>query len=205
MTQTKAIAALVATAVLAGGGTATASHMITGKDIRNGSVAERDLSKGVKAKLNAPGPAGVRGPQGPVGPPGADGIDGVDGDPGLPGQDGSDGADGADGQDGERGPQGIQGERGPQGDPGPRGFPGQDGVSGHEIRSGDLFVTANEGRHTVGVDCLNADAPVGGGFRTQEGTPVIVSSYPEGTGWRVVFDAPAGVQIRPYVVCIDNA
>jgi hypothetical protein len=59
---------LVATA-----GTATAARLITGKQIRDGSITSRDLSKSIQKSLKAaakakPGPAGPQGPQGPPGP-----------------------------------------------------------------------------------------------------------------------------------------
>jgi len=56
--------------VIATAGTATAAKLITGKQIKDGSVAARDLSKGVRAqiaKAGKPGPAGVRGPKGDPG------------------------------------------------------------------------------------------------------------------------------------------
>lgn len=62
--------------VVATAGTATAAKLITGKQIKDGSVAEKDLSKAVRAKLGrvaAAGPQGgqgVAGAQGPAGPAG---------------------------------------------------------------------------------------------------------------------------------------
>ena len=57
--------------VIATAGTATAARLITGKQIKDGSVSTRDLSKGVRgllAKSSAPGPAGPRGSRGEPGP-----------------------------------------------------------------------------------------------------------------------------------------
>ncbi len=59
-------------AVLAlGVGTATATKVISGRSIKNGTVTERKLAPAVRDKLNAAGPQGVPGPQGPQGLPGA--------------------------------------------------------------------------------------------------------------------------------------
>ncbi len=59
--------------VIATAGTATAARLITGKQIKDGSVSTRDLTKGVRhllAKRSARGPAGPAGPRGSRGEPG---------------------------------------------------------------------------------------------------------------------------------------
>lgn len=176
------------------------NNTITSKDIRNGTVRDADLSAGVRTKLenkDVPGPRGPQGPEGERGQTGATGIQGPAGRPGADGQDGKPGRDGKDGVDGQNGRDSTV--PGPQGPAGPAG---QDGVSGQVIQSGTLFTTADAGRHTVGVDCPSGKVPVGGGFRTQTGAPTVVSSYPEATRWVVQFDASAGVEVRPYVICI---
>jgi hypothetical protein len=77
---------LVAGAVLAlvvAGGTATAAKLVTGGDIKNGTITNKDIKKktikmnrlaqSTQDKINAPGPAGPQGPAGPAGvagPPG---------------------------------------------------------------------------------------------------------------------------------------
>lgn len=60
-------------------GTATAARLITGAQIKNGTVTSRDLSKGVRAQLARAGRAG------PAGPPGRAGAKGDRGDAGPPG------------------------------------------------------------------------------------------------------------------------
>jgi hypothetical protein len=98
----RTIIACVIVALVAGATSATAANLITGKDIKNGSITGADiknpaisnediekgavikkkLSKAVRDLLEAPGPAG---PQGPVGPAGAQGPSGPPGVPGPPG------------------------------------------------------------------------------------------------------------------------
>lgn len=56
--------------VVATAGTATAARLITGKQIKNGSISAQDLSKAVRTQLaraGTPGPAGAPGPPGPKG------------------------------------------------------------------------------------------------------------------------------------------
>ena len=69
-------AAFVMGLVIAIAGTATAARLVTGRQIKDGSVSSRDLSAGVRAKLaqaGTPGPRGLRGEPGPsTGPAGGD-------------------------------------------------------------------------------------------------------------------------------------
>jgi len=88
----KAIIACAITALLVGGGTATAAKtgLITGRDIKDGTVTGKDIkdhsltAKDFKGVLHAgpPGPAGAKGDAGPAGPQGATGS------PGSPGANG---------------------------------------------------------------------------------------------------------------------
>jgi hypothetical protein len=89
--RTLVICIAAAVLVIGGGGAAFASTLITGKDIKNGSVtgkdikngslAERDLNQNVRKKLDTtlsgspgqPGPKGDKGDRGPQGPAGSDG------------------------------------------------------------------------------------------------------------------------------------
>jgi hypothetical protein len=128
------LVACVVTALIVGGGTAIAQRLITGKDVRNGSltgadlkngsVRLHDLSKGTQGVLENAGPPGAAGSQGPRGEAGAAGPQGLKGDTGARGPQGDAGADG---QDGVQGPKGDTGARGPQGD---AGVDGQDGTQG---------------------------------------------------------------------------
>jgi hypothetical protein len=66
-------AAFVLGLLIATAGTATAARLITGKQIRDGSITQRDLAKSVRAQLTragAPGPKGETGPAGDAGPTG---------------------------------------------------------------------------------------------------------------------------------------
>jgi hypothetical protein len=69
-----AVLAFVLGAGLAGAGSATAARLITGKDIKNGSITSKDLSKGVNAQLQRTGQPGPKGDPGPQGDKGANGI-----------------------------------------------------------------------------------------------------------------------------------
>jgi hypothetical protein len=84
------ISSHVLVALLAGAAAATAATQITGRDIKNGSVQLRDLSRSARAALH-----GQQGPAGPAGPQGPQGEKGDSGTAGLKGADGSNGAAGA--------------------------------------------------------------------------------------------------------------
>ncbi len=74
---------LVATA-----GTATAAKLITGKQIKDGSIGAKDLNKAVRARLakvGAAGPRGAKGDPGSQGAKGDPGSQGAKGDPGARG------------------------------------------------------------------------------------------------------------------------
>jgi hypothetical protein len=65
------VVAFVLGLVVATAGTATATRLITGKQIKDGSVALRDLTPGVRnlvKKAGTPGPPGPRGTRGEPGP-----------------------------------------------------------------------------------------------------------------------------------------
>jgi hypothetical protein len=73
--------------VIALAGSATgATRLITGKQIKNGSITAKDLSKSLRAQLKK---AGTPGTNGAAGAKGDTGAPGGKGDPGTPGADGS--------------------------------------------------------------------------------------------------------------------
>jgi hypothetical protein len=121
----RTVAACVVTALVIGGGTASAAKLITGEDIKDRSIDTRDLAKAsvgkqrlsphVRELLGRSGEQGAKGDTGPAGPKGDTGAQGPKGDTG------------ATGPQGDTGPEGDTGPQGPQGDVGPRGFPGEPG------------------------------------------------------------------------------
>ena len=86
---TPVVIAAVLAALIAGTGTAVAARLITGKQIKNGTIQAKDLSASVRSALND---RGARGPQGTVGPQGAQGAQGPAGASGQPGLKGDPGA-----------------------------------------------------------------------------------------------------------------
>jgi hypothetical protein len=69
--------------VIATAGTATAAKLITGKQIKDGTIATKDLSKVLQKRLAQTGGAGAMGPQGPAGVPGSQGARGEAGKDGT--------------------------------------------------------------------------------------------------------------------------
>jgi len=76
------VLAFIGGLVLAGAGTATAAKLITGSQIKNGTISAKKLNKAVRTQLKkagAPGPQGPKGATGKTGPAGpATGIAGGD-------------------------------------------------------------------------------------------------------------------------------
>lgn len=129
MNRTTTVAALLATALAASATPAVATKLITGKDIRNGSVQEVDLDAKTRTKLANSGRPGPVGPQGERGATGATGIQGPKGTKGDDGADGARGPQGVPGQDGSRGSQGFVGPAGDTGATGPQGPQGPAGIT----------------------------------------------------------------------------
>jgi hypothetical protein len=78
----------LAAVLLASAGSATAARLITGKQIKNGSISSADVRNGSLVRGDfKPGqvPAGPRGTQGPQGPPGPRGATGARGASGTNG------------------------------------------------------------------------------------------------------------------------
>ena len=146
------------------GGTASAAVLITGKEVKDGSLSGRDIANrsltglDVRDRSLTPldfngsvqGPAGTAGPQGPKG----------DG-----GQQGPAGASGPQGPKGDRGEQGPAGASGPAGPAGPAGTQGPSGVSGWEFRTAGVDINPRAAAsHTQWqVNCPAGKRPLGGG------------------------------------------
>jgi hypothetical protein len=85
-----AVAVGVVALLVIGGGSAAAKALITGADIKDGSIHLVDLGAGTKAKLHGDkGATGAKGARGATGPAGADGAKGNQGNQGDPGRDGT--------------------------------------------------------------------------------------------------------------------
>lgn len=160
--HTLVIALVVALVCSATG--AVAAQLITGKDIQNGSVKAKDLSKKVRSKLNQAGTAGTAGAPGQTGPQGTAGADGA---PGADGDDGAPGADGDNGDDGATGPQGPAGQNGENADGSTTLDVNQSGDGGFTIGSviGTGAGNPNNGVATITGGNLNLKVNnPGGGF-----------------------------------------
>ena len=129
-----ALALAIATA-----GTAGVQALITGAQIKDGTVASRDIENRTirRADIAAATLSSLRGARGHVGAQGPRGVVGPQGPPGAPG---------AAGQQGPQGPQGPQGATGAQG---PQGVKGEVGsgvhVTGSVATVADLPAGAAEG------------------------------------------------------------
>lgn len=140
---------------------ATAALVITGQQIKNGSVTTKDikdaslttkdLSAATRGALTgAAGPAGASGPPGPLGPQGDAGPTGRQGEPGA------------------AGPKGDAGLTGPAG---PQGMQGDPGISGYTIESATDMAPYSSLAEVI-VVCPAGLTALGGG-----GSWSAVSSY----------------------------
>ncbi len=139
------VALLAATAGTAVGQDAVtaAKKLVTGKQIKNGSVTGKDINNGSltgKDFAGGGGPKGGTGSQGPVGTKGAAGAQGP------AGPKGADGAKGAAG-----GVAGPTGQRGPTGPTGPKGPAVVDAYSGFGPANSTSCTTITNGTHFL--DC----------------------------------------------------
>src|SRR5258705_4592531 len=85
----------VAALLVAMSGSAVAASLITSKQIKDGTIQTRDLSKRAVKALKSSSTPGPRGPQGPTGSAGAAGAVGGTGQAGAAGKPGAPGKDGA--------------------------------------------------------------------------------------------------------------
>jgi hypothetical protein len=161
--------AVVLDALLAG--TATAAHMITGAQIKNGSVTGRDVKdKSLTAADFKGSVAGETGPQGPIGPQGVTGAQGATGSAGPTGP------KGATGDLGVTGPTGVAGPTGPTGP--------TSTVSGPTGVTGPTGATSTVSGPTGGTGPTGPTGP--GGF-------TIMTGHINTGGGTACYGAPAGL------------
>jgi Collagen triple helix repeat (20 copies) len=132
--------------VVAMGGTATAASLITGAQIKNGSITAADIkahsltgnaikngsitAAALHDGVGQKGEAGAKGETGATGAKGDAGAAGAKGDTGAAGATGAKGDAGAAGAAGAKGDTGAAGERGPAGAAGTTGDQGETGAAG---------------------------------------------------------------------------
>lgn len=170
------VATTVAT-LLIGAGTAEGARLVTGKQVKNGSLtgqdvkdrslSTRDLSTDTRAALK--GPRGDRGPKGDTTTVNGDVVTGP------------------------MGPQGPRGDQGPKGETGERGAQGPKGDPG-TIRS--TYVKQSDGTF---VECNDGDFATGGGADSWFSRPRVVNGVP--IGWEKAAGQTLGNSGRVFVVC----
>jgi hypothetical protein len=163
-------------------GSASAALMITGRQIKDGTVTGADVKNGsLRIKdFNSSSIQGPAGPQGPKGDTGATGPRGQVGDTGA------------------QGPQGLQ------------GLPGLNGVSGYEVLVSDGIPGVSGGNGSgTSPNCSAGKRPVGGGIasdnlygiQTFTTAPIIddVShSYAWTASWKYL---TSNVNVYLWVIC----
>jgi Collagen triple helix repeat (20 copies) len=88
ITPSGPLAVAIIALVVAMSGTAVAASLITSKQIKDGTIQVKDISKSARATLAKPA-AGLPGAQGPAGPAGEAGAQGAKGDTGAQGDKGA--------------------------------------------------------------------------------------------------------------------
>lgn len=103
-TSTSHIAVAAVALSIGVAGSAGAAKLITGSQIKDGSIGLKDLSKSARKSLQGKtGRTGASGPQGPQGTAGPQGLPGPQGAQGQQGASGTAGINGSDGQPGQSG------------------------------------------------------------------------------------------------------
>lgn len=141
------VVAIIAVVLALTGSAFAAQALITGADIKDGSVTRADLSRrtirSLKGKRGKHGPAGRDGFVGPRGPQGSTGPQGERGPAGPVGP------AGPKGNVGDTGPEGPEGDTGPIGPQGPQGNPGQS-MAGQFVTGSSVALEDTTG--TDGID-----------------------------------------------------
>jgi hypothetical protein len=132
----KSILACLAVALIVGASSATAATLITGKQIKNGTITAEDIKRGSinGSRLSQ----GLRDRLSPVG---------SQGKPAVPG---------AKGDHGDKGDKGDHGDKGDKGDPGPRHSSGNWGIiNRNTIGAPGVMLRSGPGEPPVGTGSLN--------------------------------------------------
>lgn len=180
------IVACAVTALVVGGGSATAASLITSAQIKDGTVQNRDIKKGaISLNRLTPGvQALIR--AGAVTPLSGQsvGAKGDKGDPGAPGQPGAGGAPGSNGTNGTNGAPGAPGPQGPKGD---------NGANADGSVSSPVTAFGEEGFAQYAFPVDGGGNPTGNGTTTFVGDAVQLQ-FPDPasglTGIRKTFDPP---------------
>jgi hypothetical protein len=169
-----ALCALVAALSISAAASGSVRALITGADIRDGSITSKDIAshtivgsnlsrslvQSLQGETGAAGPAGPAGPAGAKGDPGAQGPAGPQGAQGAKGDPG-----GPPGPKGDTGPQGLKGDtgsQGPKGDTGPQGPAGLAGpIAGFTTVSGSHVALEAATSDTFDYESGTATCPSG--------------------------------------------
>lgn len=146
--------ALTGSAVAAPTAFEAAKKLITGKLIKDGTIAKKDLARAVRTKLGRTGTPGATGPAGPAGPQGPVGPAGVAGERGPTGADGANGAVGPEGPAGPAGSAGAAGAEGPTGPTGPAGAVGPTGAAGSNATADGPAIMSGRVDGTGAATCV---------------------------------------------------
>ncbi len=162
--------------VLATGGTAGAAALVTGKQIKDGTVTGADIGDrsltAADFKGSLTGPAGPQGPAGPAGPAGPQGLKGNPGEAGKPGA---------------------------TGPAGPAGPIGPSGISGYEYRIQRQDIPARAARSWE-VQCTGTKRALGGGVSGNLALEVNETAPAgEATGWAATATNTATLAYSAYV------
>ena len=191
------VAGAASALVIATAGTAGVQALITGAQIKDGTIESRDIENGTirRADIGRATLSSLRGPRGRVG---------------AQGPRGAIGPQGAAGATGPAGPQGLQGATGA---PGAAGAAGADGaLAGYEIVTGaPVAIAGTDFVVSASATCPVGKVATGGGVSIADpaGGVVMVESRPValGAGWfvSVANFSEDPNSATPYAVCADAA
>ncbi|HEY4279426.1 MAG TPA: collagen-like protein [Conexibacter sp.] len=169
-------------ALLVTGLPAQAAHLITGREIKNGSITRADVHRGTLTldRLSKPTQQLI-----------------------LTG-----GARGATGARGPAGPKGNTGARGQQGARGAQGLAGADGVSGYQIVTQSTPLATGTTPQTLTVACPAGKVVLGGGGSPSGDLhAAVTASFPAGSSvWSITASAPDATsswRVTGYAICAN--